>query len=80
MKAFLIKFLASSFGGFFVDFINTRRRRLAEKTVDAVLDALERGANATKFTTIDDRLVRYVKNERETLVKLTEERFKELLK
>lgn len=55
------------------EFLFARRRKIAEKMVDAVIFATKKGAELTKFTTIDDRLAKYIANERETLVVLVEQ-------
>ncbi len=55
------------------EFLFARRRKIAEKMVDSVIFATKKGAELTKFTTIDDRLAKYIANERETLVVLVEQ-------
>lgn len=61
-------------------FLFNRREKAAEKIVDSVLDALEKGAEKTQFTTLDDRAVKYIKAERKILIKLVEEKLSGVLK
>lgn len=73
-------FVSNAVVSFIKDFIGTRRRRTAEKIVDSVLEVLEKGAEKTKFSVLDDRIVRYMKAEREMLVKLVEQQIEGVLK
>lgn len=80
MAPFLKFFVSNAVVSFIKDFIGTRRRRTAEKIVDSVLEVLEKGAEKTKFSVLDDRIVRYMKAERETLIKLVEQQIEGVLK
>ena len=80
MAPFFKFFVSNAVVSFIKDFIGTRRRRTAEKIVDSVLEVLEKGAEKTQFTVLDDRIVRYMKVERETLIKLVEQQISGVLK